>query len=93
MNGLLHISCMDGVCLGCALGKHHRDPFPIGRSTCAKALLELIHSDLMSFPTTSFLGARYVLTFIDDISRCIWMYFLKYKSNVFDSFQIFQTFV
>ena len=31
------ISCIDGVCQGCALGKHHKDPFPIGRATCAKA--------------------------------------------------------
>ena len=54
--------------------------------------LDLIHSDLMSFPTP-FSGARYVLTVIDDFSRCTWMYFLKYKSDVFDSFRVFMTFV
>jgi 5'-3' exoribonuclease 2 len=47
----------------------------------------------MSFPTPSFSGARYVLTFIDDFSRCTWVYFLKYKSDVFDSFHVFKTFV
>ena len=67
--------------------------FLVGRSTCAKALLELIHSDLMSFPTPSFSGALYVLTFIDDFSQSTWVYFLKYKSDVFDSFHIFKTFV
>ena len=66
--GLPQISCTDGVCQGCALGKHHRDPFPSGRASRAKAPLELIHSDLMSFPTPSFSGARYVLTIIDDFS-------------------------
>jgi transposase InsO family protein len=47
----------------------------------------------MSFPTPSFSGARYVLTFIDDFSRRTWVYFLKYKSDVFDSFRVFKTFV
>ena len=87
------ISYTNNVCQGCALDKHHKDQFLIGRSTCAKASVELIHSDLMSFPTPSFLGARYVLTFIDDFSRCTWVYFLMYKSDIFDSFHNFNTFV
>ena len=57
MIGLPQISCTDSVCQGCSLGKHHIDPFLAGRSTHAKAQLELIHSDLMSFPTPSFSGA------------------------------------
>ena len=93
MIGLYQISCIDDACQDCALGKYHKDPFLVGRITCAKAPLELIDNDLMSFPTPSFLGARYVLTFIDNFSRCTWMYFLKYKSDVFDSFQIFKTFI
>ena len=55
--------------------------------------LELIHSDLMSFPTPSFSGVQYVLTFIDDFSKCTWVYFIKYKSDVFNSFQVFKEFV
>ena len=55
--------------------------------------MELIHNDLISFPTPSFSSARYVLTFIDDFSQRIWVHFLKYKSDVFDSFRIFKTFV
>ena len=84
--GLSQISCIDGDCQGCALGKQHRDSFPHGQSTHALAPLELIHSDLMSFPTPPFFGARYVLTFIDEFSKHTWVYFLKYKSDVFDSF-------
>ena len=57
VTGLPQISCTNGVCKGCALGKHHRDPFPVGKATHVKASLELIHSDLMSFPTPYFLGA------------------------------------
>ena len=86
MIGLPQISCIDDVCQGCALGKHHKDPFLVGRSTCAREPLELIPSDLMSFPILSFSGAQNVLTFIDDFSRHTWVYFVKYKCNVFDSF-------
>ena len=93
MTGLPQISCTDRVCQDCALGKDLRDSFPASRATRAKAPLELIHSDLMSFPTPSFLGARYVLTFIDDFSQHTWVYFLKYKFDVFDSFRIFKIFV
>lgn len=91
--GLPQISCTDGVFHGCVLGKQHRDPFLKGRASHALAALELIHSDLMSFPTPSFSRAKYVLTFIDDFSRRTWVYFLKYKSDVFDSFRIFKTYV
>ena len=64
------ISCIDRVCQGCVLGKYHKDPFPGGRASHVKAPLELIHCDLMSFSTPSFLGAQYFLTFIDEFSRC-----------------------
>lgn len=90
--GLPQISCIDGVCQGCALGKQRRDPFLHGQATCALAPLELIHSNLMSFPT-HFFSAKYFLTFIDDFSKCIGVYFLRYKFDVFDSFQVFKTFV
>ena len=66
--GLPQIFCTNGVCQGCALGKHHKDPFLVGRASCTKEPLDLIHNDLVSFTTPYFLGAQYVLTFIDDFS-------------------------
>ena len=51
--GIPHISCIEGVCWVCALGKHHIDPFLVGTSTHAKAPFEWIHNDLISFPTPS----------------------------------------
>ena len=57
VTGLSCLYCINGVCRGYALGTHYRDPFPVGGSTCAKVPLELIHSDLISFPTPYFLGA------------------------------------
>ena len=38
-------------------------------------------------------GARYILTFINDFSRKIWVYFLKQKDEVFNKFKIFKTLV
>lgn len=84
-----HVLMPDGVCTGCALCKQHQDPFPKGKTSRAKAPLELVHSDLMTF-STPFLGTKYTLTFIDDFSRYSWVYFLKYKSEVFATFKTFK---
>jgi transposase InsO family protein len=40
--------------------------------------------------TTSIVGSRYFLTFIDDLSRYIWVYFLKEKSQAFSKFKEFK---
>jgi transposase InsO family protein len=37
--------------------------------------------------------AKYALTFIDDFSRQSWVYFLKYKSEVFSTFKKFKAFI
>ena len=42
------------------------------------------------FKTPSLGGARHVLTFIDDYSRRIWVYFLKKKDEVFHKFKEFK---
>lgn len=36
-------------------------------------------------------GSKYFLLFIDDYSRFSWVYFLKFKANVFDEFVKFKT--
>ena len=36
-------------------------------------------------PVASIEGVRYYVTFIDDFSRKVWVYFLKQKSEVFQS--------
>ena len=42
-------------------------------------------------PTTSMNGSKYFLTFIDDNSRYCWVYFLKHKSVVFETFKVFKS--
>ncbi|RVW96404.1 Retrovirus-related Pol polyprotein from transposon TNT 1-94 [Vitis vinifera] len=50
--------------------------------------LELVHTDLWGpSPVASLGGSRYYITFIDDSSRKVWVYFLKNKSDVFETFK------
>ena len=83
----------DGVCKGCALGKNVKKPYS-GSSRRSKGILDLIHSDLcgpMIAPSMS--GCLYYVIFIDDYSHKTWIYFMKAKSETFDKFQEFKTFV
>ena len=58
-----------------------------GRTPKAEKL-ELVHIDLWGpSPVASLGGSRYYITFIDDSSRKIWVYFLKNKSDVFETFK------
>ena len=75
-----------GFCEPCTTGKLHRSPFPAG-STRAEEPLQLVHTDLCGKMNSKSLGdAEYFLTFIDDYSRYIWVYFLKSKDEVFSRF-------
>ena len=50
--------------------------------------LELVHTDLWRPSLVASLGrSMYYITFIDDLSRKVWVYFLKNKSNVIETFK------
>ena len=84
VHGLPNILSTNGVCEGCVLGKHHREMFDKGKAWHAKEPLQLIHNGIFgSLEVHSILHAVYFLTFIDDISRKAWVYFLKQKVNPF----------
>ena len=77
----------EGVCQGCAKGKHTRRPFP-SSVTKTSDILQLIHFDLSgTLPITSLGGCLYYITFIDDFSRKTSIYFLKDEA-----FKLFFTF-
>ncbi|KAJ0778941.1 putative RNA-directed DNA polymerase [Helianthus annuus] len=78
------------VCVGCQYGKAHQLPY--GRSSHkARVPLELIHSDVFGpVKRPSIKGLRYMVTFIDDFSRYVWLDFMKEKSEVFEKFKLFQ---
>jgi len=77
-------------CEVCVLSKHKRDSFPSSTSR-AKEPLALVHTDICGpMQTLSIGGSFYFLTFIDDFSRKIWVYFLKNKSDTFSRFLEFK---
>lgn len=76
-----------GFCEACTMGKSHKQKFPKAKHT-SKEVLEYILSDLWGSPSTvsSLSGAQYFLTFTDDFSKKVWIYFLKSKHEVYDCF-------
>lgn len=94
VRGLPNINKIDKICEGFIMGKHSREAFPQEMVWRAEIPLELTHSDVcgpMKIPSIG--GSIYMLTFIDDFNKKTWVYFLKYKSEVFASFKTFKTFV
>ena len=85
--GLPNIVPPNGFCRGCMLGKHHQEPFDSVKAWCEQERLELVHSDLCCMNKPSLVDAKYILTFNDDFSHFMWIYFLNNKSQVFEKFK------
>ncbi|GJW66701.1 retrotransposon protein, putative, ty1-copia subclass [Tanacetum coccineum] len=71
-------------------GKMARKPYT-HQVERAKDLLGLIHTDVCgSFKIMSRQGASYFVTFTDDFSRYGYVFLLKHKHEVFETFKVFQ---
>ncbi|KAE8667231.1 tir-nbs resistance protein [Hibiscus syriacus] len=78
------------VCAGCQYGKAHQLPYDESKFK-AKEPLELVHSDVFRpVKQQSISGMRYMVTFIDDFSRYVWVFFMKEKSDTFSKFKEFR---
>ncbi|GJR69564.1 retrotransposon protein, putative, ty1-copia subclass [Tanacetum coccineum] len=74
----------------CISGKMARKPFP-HQVERAKDLLGLIHTDVCGpFRIVSREGASYFITFTYDFSRYGYVYLMKHKHEVFETFKVFQ---
>ncbi|KAL0310316.1 UNVERIFIED_CONTAM: Retrovirus-related Pol polyprotein from transposon RE2 [Sesamum calycinum] len=94
MTDLPQIQAVEGACKACLQGKQHKKPFPSVTSWRAKAVLELIHTDVCGpMRTPSHEQNRYFILFIDDYSRMTWVYFMREKSEVFKVFKKFKNLV
>nr|GFA54976.1 zinc finger, CCHC-type [Tanacetum cinerariifolium] len=79
-----------GKCVSCMSGKITRKPYS-HQVKRAKDLLGLIHTDVCGpFKIMSRQGASYFVTFTDDFSRYGYVYMLKHKHEVFETFKVFQ---
>lgn len=83
----------DIICAGCQYGKAHQLPYEDSEFK-SKMPLELVHSDVFGpVKQASVSGMKYMITFIDDFSRFVWVDFMKEKSEAFDKFKLFKELV
>ena len=80
-------TCKLDFCKYCVYGKQHRVSFKTDSHT-SKGVLDYIYSDVWG-PVSVFShsDAQYFVSFIDDYSRKVWIYFMKHKSDVFGIFK------
>ena len=83
---------MQKVCEACQMGKQARHAFPCNAEVSNRAL-EVIHSDVWTTKVASLGGCHYYVSFIDDHTRKVWVYFMKHKSEVFSHFKAFKAMV
>ncbi|GJS91059.1 zinc finger, CCHC-type containing protein [Tanacetum coccineum] len=77
-------------CVACMSDKMARKPYS-HQVERAKDLLGLIHTDVCGpFKIMSRQGAYYFVTFTDNFSRYGYVYLLKHKNEVFETFKVFQ---
>ncbi|GJX87871.1 retrotransposon protein, putative, ty1-copia subclass [Tanacetum coccineum] len=77
-------------CKSCISGKMARKPFS-HQVERAKDLLGLIHTHVCGpFRIVSRKGASYFITLTDDFSRYGYVYLMKHKQDVFETFKVFQ---
>nr|GEX05034.1 retrotransposon protein, putative, Ty1-copia subclass [Tanacetum cinerariifolium] len=77
-------------CVSFMSGKMARKPYT-HQVERAKDLLGLIHTDVCGpFKIMPRQGASYFITFTDDFSRYGYVYLLKHKHEVFETFKVFQ---
>ena len=80
-------------CEHCVFGKQKRVNFSTAKHR-TQGNLDYIHSNLWGpSRVLSFGGKRYMLTFVDDFSRKVWVYFLRQKNEMFSTFKKFKAFV
>ncbi|CAK9816532.1 Retrovirus-related Pol polyprotein from transposon TNT 1-94, partial [Anthophora quadrimaculata] len=78
------------TCVTCKQGKQARLPFK-SEGNKAKVTLQLVHSDICGPMETQTLGgAKYFITFLDDYSKKVYVYFLRNKSDALEKFKEFR---
>jgi hypothetical protein len=81
-------------CEYCVYGKHKRVIFLKVRKEKKSERLELVHTDVWGPSQVSSLGGScYYVTFIDDSTRKTWVYCIRQKIDVFDTFKKWKAWV
>ena len=86
----IHFSTQKCVCYNYTLRKIHQCSFS-ENPTCSSEPLELIHSNLLKFPTLSYSKYKWIIIFLDDYPSFCNIVFLHKKSKATDTIKsIFQ---
>ena len=73
-----------GPCEHCIFGKQKNVSFSKTSKSSKVERLAPVHTDIWGpAPVKSLGGSQYYVTFSDDSTRKVWVYFLKNKSDVF----------
>jgi hypothetical protein len=87
---------LNSMCDACQQAKSHQLSYPKSTSV-SNHPLELIFSNVLGggggAAPESFGRFKYYLSFIDDFSKFIWIYLLKFKFEVFQKFHEFEALV
>ena len=80
-------------CSICPIAKQKRLPFQFSVHV-SNSCFELIHVDIWGpYSTHSLNGSKYLLTIVDDFSRCTWTFLMSHKSDVSHLIQSFYNLV
>ena len=75
------------VCESYQLEKHTHVSFPKRLNNRVKSPFELVHTDVWGpCRTASTIGFQYFVTFIDDYSRCTWLFLMKNRAELYSIF-------
>ena len=95
MQGLLKgvKTCKMDFCEQCVLGKQKRVKFGTAIHN-TEGILDYIHTNVWGPTKKASLGGKhYFVTFVDDFSRRVWVYTLKSKDEVFETFLVWKKMV
>ena len=72
----------------CIIAKHNRKPFQKETIRRTRELLKVVHSDIYRpLSVQSFGKNNYLITFMDDFCKKIWIKLLKQKSKALKAFK------
>ena len=95
MQGLLKgaKTCKLDFCKQCVLGKQKKVKFGTAIHN-NEGILDYIHTHVWGPTKTASLGGKhYFVTFVDDFSRRVWVYTMKSKDEVFETFLVWKKMV
>ena len=91
VHGLPQIEIPKQLCFECCVSKQPRNSFKSEIPIRSKRKLEVIYSYVCGpFEVKSLGGNSYFVSFIDEFTRKMWIYFIKQKSEVFNIFKKFK---